>query len=244
MYSNGDFPTLAPNYRNPNMLPRHLAQGRTDVAWSSAFVLVWDWTWRRYNDLGLAGQHYERARLYLDHLHSFIDPTTHVLPVDWQGGAGLLGDWCAALGVNGTGTGESQFSPRHASGLFNTFFYIRTHEAWLRAHQALGRPGAEAAPYLERLSQARSGFNFVYYQAAEGTYADTAVATNTQACWGPQPPSICYGEEPKQTALALALTLGVARLPHVAASGRVSSALVAEVEAQGRRLTTGLIGTK
>ena len=74
-------------------------------------VLIW-----RYNDLALADTHYERARQFLDHLHTISDPKTHVVHADW--GGGLLGDWCAALGVNDTGDG-STFSARHVSGIFN-----------------------------------------------------------------------------------------------------------------------------
>lgn len=240
MYNNGNFPTLAPNYGSPNAPGARPSAGFTSIAWSSAFVLVWDWTWRRYNDLSLARRHYARAREYLDFLQLHADPRTHVLPVGWQGGApgsGLLGDWCAALGVNGTGSGGAggQFTSRHASGTFNTFYFIRTHEAWLRAHDALGMPASEATPYRTWVNQARSGFNYAYFNRSLGTYGDPAVAADVSL----------YGEEPLQTTLALALTMGVADLPHVNATAQVAHALLHDVQVtQAHRLTTGLIGSK
>lgn len=233
MYSGGDFPTLAPQYsaRADNKNP---PPGRNAVAWSSAFVLVWDWTWRRYNDLSLARRHYERARLYLDHLQAQTDQRTHVLPVDWQGKAGLLGDWCAAAGVNGTGDGQA-YGARHVSGVFNTFYFVRTHEAWLRAHDALGMPEAAARPYREWVTKARSGFNFAFYNRTSRLYADPRVKPNEEE----------FGQEPLQTVLSLALTLGVADLPAVNDTLGIAQALRRDVqETQGNRLTTGLIGTK
>jgi hypothetical protein len=80
----------------------------------------------RYNDLALAERHFDRAKSYIDHLGRHIDPKTHVLPVDW--GGTLLGDWCAGLGVNGTGAGQhgvDGFTSRHTSGVYNTFYYVR-----------------------------------------------------------------------------------------------------------------------
>eukprot|EP00463_Aulacantha_scolymantha_P006644 TRINITY_DN856_c0_g2_i1.p1 TRINITY_DN856_c0_g2~~TRINITY_DN856_c0_g2_i1.p1 ORF type:complete len:550 (+),score=77.72 TRINITY_DN856_c0_g2_i1:24-1652(+) len=175
MYTNWDFPTLAPNYGGHS---RRSESPGIDVAWSSAFILIWDWSWRRYNDMELAARHLDTARAYLDFLAKYRDEKTHVLPVDWQNNShpNLLGDWCAAIGVNGTG--DVHFQARHTSGVFNTFYYIRTHEAWLRAHKALGRPPAEAKLYATRLAEARSGFNYAFFQRSGGhsIYADPAVA--------------------------------------------------------------------
>eukprot|EP00039_Didymoeca_costata_P004880 m.76793 g.76793 ORF g.76793 m.76793 type:complete len:1009 (+) comp12581_c0_seq1:112-3138(+) len=235
MYFDGDFPTLAPNYASPNQAPTPtLHPGRTATAWSSAFVLVWDWTWRWYGDLGLAARHYERAKDYVDHLANHTDHTTHILPVTWQG-TGLLGDWCAALGVNGTGGPDAVFSPRHASGIFDTFYYIRVLEALLRAHQALGKDESSADLYKQRLQNAKSGFNFVFYDREQQIYRDEVVAKDVDT----------YGQEPLQSALALALTVQVADLPHVNNTEGVLNSLINDVvHTQGNRLTTGLIGTK
>jgi hypothetical protein len=273
----------------------------------------------RYNDLALAAEHFDRARQFVDHLHTYTDPHTHVVPVDAPAGAGpslhMLGDWCAALGVNGTGGPGVSFGARHVSGVFNTFYYIRTTEALLRAHAALGRPAAEAAVYEARLDDARSGFNYAYFDRIRGVYSDPAVAANMKNCSAgvregqfdvaaseqndatgfniplgdyvalraPSgnaavvqrdakaarnfnsavverdarpidgavehratsgiPP--CFGDEPLQTSLALAVTLGVAARPHVNDTVGVWRKLLADVVVtQGGRLTTGLIGTK
>jgi alpha-L-rhamnosidase len=229
MYSDGDFPSLAPNYH-----PQLKSKSRgVDVAWSSAFVLMWDWTWRHAGDLVLAERHFLRAKQYLDLLDSAVDKKMHVLPVNWT--KGLLGDWCAALGVNGTGGGSSHFQTLHASGTIDTFYFIRTHEAWLRAHAALNRPESEAAPYRQRVAAARSGFNYAFFNRKTMSYADPTVAANTAR----------YGAEPLQTAVSLALTLGVADLPHVNATAAVQRTLQHDVEAtMGGRLTVGLVGSK
>ena len=243
-YSNGNIGTIAPQF-GAGATARRPARSATETtppAWSAAYVLVWDWTWRRAGDLALAARHYGRAKAYVDFLGAHRDSATHVLRVDWS--SHLLGDWCAALGVNGTGVAPdapagdypwSSYTARHASGVFNTFYYIRAHEALLRAHAALGKPDAEAAPVRARLAAARSGFNFAFWHAANGTYADPMVAADPAR----------YGAEPLQTALSLALVLGVAELPHVNATAAVRAALLRDVVVtSGGRMTAGLIGTK
>lgn len=229
MYNNGDFPTLAPNYAKHPPTPN---AGKTAIAWSSAFVLVWDWTWRRYADLSLAEQHYDRAREYLDRLYEITDPKTHTIHANW--GGGMLGDWCAALGVNNTGPTGSQFGPRHVSGVFNTFYFIQTHQAFLRAHTALKKPENESIVYKTRLQNALSGMNFAFYDRVHDIYRDPDVAANAAK----------YGAEPLQTSLALALMSGSPALPHVNGTARVWKSLLHEVYSEGSRLTTGLIGTK
>ena len=82
---------------------------------------------------------------------------------------------CAALGVNGTvgegGEGDHQeFGTRHSSGVYNTFYFVRTHEAVLRAADALGKPAAETAAVAARLAAAKSGMNFVYYDRERGRF--------------------------------------------------------------------------
>lgn len=94
MYTDGDFPTLAPNFATPGQRGNPKGGGGasvTPLAWSAAFVLVYDWQWRRYADLQLAAKHYDKARTFVDLLAKHADPITHVLPVTY--GGGRLGDW-------------------------------------------------------------------------------------------------------------------------------------------------------
>jgi hypothetical protein len=127
---------------------------------------------------------------------------------------------------------------------------VRVLEAWLRAHKALGRPEAEAATYRTRRDNAKSGFNYVFYQspkslqksmqqpkaklilqekwgsvgggslAALPSYGDPKVAADPER----------YGAEPLQTVLSLALHIGVADLPHVNNSAGVAAALLRDVQ--------------
>jgi hypothetical protein len=176
-------------------------------------VLVWDWTWRRFNDITLAERHYENAKQYIDHLAGHTTTHTHVLPANWS--THLLGDWCAAVGVNGTVDTNGKDTPpaaRHTSGIANTFYFIRATQAFLRAHTALGKPAKDAAPYTAYVSNALSGMNFVYYQKDRQIYSDPFVEANLGM----------YGTEALQTSLALALTLGVPGLPHVNATAEVA----------------------
>ena len=270
----GGFPSLAPNYEyttHPNasdpeqntnqvrfalMLMNFVSKTRnlhskcwtlqddclrsTPPAWSSAFVLVWDWSWRNSNDLTLAAEHYDRARDYLDTVYMDVNQTTGVMPAHFS----TLGDWCAALGVSGTGgdcektTGRDPshqgdhgtcFSTKHVSGIQNTFYVIRTHEAWLRAHAALGRPEAEAAVYKQRLAAARAGFNSVFFHEESKTYIDKDAVANPKR----------FGQISMQTSLALALTMRLAE------SDETASELKRDViETMGGRMSTGLIGTR
>ena len=238
MYANGNIGTIAPQY-NVEATGRHPARhttGATAPAWSAAFVLMWDWTWRRANDLELAERHYARAKAYVDFLGAMRDNHTHVLAANWDGGhAQLLGDWCAALGVNGTQNpagGVAAYQARHSSGTFNTFYYILTHEAVLRAAVVLSRTGDEAA-LRSRISLTRSGFNFAFFQRQTDTYADPFVASHVST----------YGAEPLQSTLSLALALGVAEVPHVNATAAVRETLVRDIVQQGNRMTVGLIGS-
>ena len=252
----GGFPTLAPNYaghHGPDALDT-AAQDcvSTPPAWAAGFVLVWDWTWRTYSDLGLAAEHIDRARKYLDTVHATVEGG--IVPAQFS----HLGDWCAALGVNGTGgdcsatTGRDPsqqgdpstcFSTKHVSGIQNTFFLVRTTEAWLRAHRALGRPAAEAAPYQQTLAAARKAFNDVFFDAGSGSYIDAAAQANAST----------YGQVSLQTSLALALTMDAPRTagtyhrwdPTVDATPTVQASLKKDVtKTMGGRMSTGLIGTR
>ena len=252
-------PNLAPNYGH-HRPPPDSSRGEdiatpiptchTPPAWAAAFVLVWDWTWRTYDDRGLATEHYDHARAYLDSIYPTVDDTTGVVPAHWS----TLGDWCAALGVNGTGgdcrstTGRDPgnlgdpstcFETKHVTGIQNTFYFVRTHEAWLRAHAALGRPEAEAVVYRQRLAAARNGFNSVFFDNV-CSYVDGAITENLTTYKR-------YGLASLQTSLALALEMGVTK---TAASGSDATAAVQAAlrydveETMGGRMSTGLIGTR
>jgi alpha-L-rhamnosidase len=115
------------------------------------------------------------------------------------------------------------------SGIQNTFYAIRTHEAWLRAHAALERPEAEAAVYRQRLAAARAGFNAVFFHGESKTYIDKDAVANPKR----------FGRISMQTSLALALTMGLAE------SDETASELKRDViETMGGRMSTGLIGTR
>jgi hypothetical protein len=127
---------------------------------------------------------------------------------------------------------------------------VRVLEAWLRAHKALGRPEAEAAAYRTRRNNAKSGFNYVFYQAPKslqksmqqpkaklmpqekwvsaggGSLAALPSYGDPKAAADPEQ----YGAEPLQTVLSLALRIGVADLPHVNNSVGVAAALLRDVQ--------------
>eukprot|EP00750_Incisomonas_marina_P016687 INCI19282.1.p1 GENE.INCI19282.1~~INCI19282.1.p1 ORF type:complete len:1068 (-),score=127.26 INCI19282.1:123-3326(-) len=234
-FSNGNIGSISPQYNHFCSGPANppSSSGMDAPAWSAAFVLVWDLTWRLYGDLDLASVHYVRAKAYVDFLGRSWNATQRVLPVDW--GGNLLGDWCAALGVNGTGDPgpfENAYSPRHASGISNTFYFIATHEAMLRAQAALGRPAAEMEPVRQRLNAAREGFNDKFFDAGRKIYRDLEV----------QAKALAYGPEVLQTALSLALELGLPAALN--ATEAVQNALLRDVAARDSRMTSGLIGTR
>lgn len=234
-YSNGNIGTISPQYNSQCVGPARLPSDhdKTAPAWSAAFVLIWDLTWRLTNDTALAAIHYSRAKAYVDFLAASWDSKRYVLPVDW--GGKLLGDWCAALGVNGTSNGDgsvNQYGSTHASGIWNTFYFIKTHEALLEAQKALGVPNASMNVIKERINAARNGFNAVYYAVSEKIYKDAEVAAKTSM----------YGPEPLQTALSLALELGVTDI--INATSDVQMALLRNVVANEYRMTSGLVGIK
>lgn len=269
VYNAGDFPSLAPNYDTPQQRhacpprckilsrgvcatvcpPKPAATppgGTVPLAWSSAFVLVWDWTWRRYADLPLAEKHYKRALLFVDLIANSTEPHTHVINADFAGkpgGGGSLGDWCAASGTNGTTAGHGKNSvpgSHHSSGVQNTFYLARTTEAVLRAARALSRPRAELKRLEKRVQLTKSGMNFRYYNHTAGEFGDPWIRSAANVSK--------YGAESLQTACSLGLALGSAALPEFAkqnATAKVQASLLRDVvQAQGNRMTTGLIGTK
>ena len=211
----GAVPDCVPFYGGHCHLP-------SSPSWGQAYPSLANWVFEYYNDVDLAQKHYPYVKLYADSLtaRARVNDKQNQTLLDTGG----WGDWCAPSGniaksgCGGTGT---------CGGSHDYISTVRIVKSWAGA---LGYD-KDLKVYSALEAKIKEAFDWAYF--SDGS-ADTAGGKN--AARKPTKSGYTCSTTRPQTANALGL--------QVTPSAVALAALVADVEAKGNHLDTGIVGTK
>ncbi|MBQ6157658.1 MAG: family 78 glycoside hydrolase catalytic domain [Thermoguttaceae bacterium] len=172
----GNVSDVAPNY-----WPLY----NTNVTWPSAQFLVPESIWLMYGDTSAIAKHFDSRKKWLDHIATFIKPDGTVDKDNY-------GDWCVPPERPELIHSEDA-ARRTNQGLLATSYYFKDLELSAQFADMLGRTD-DAAELRGRAEAAKTAFNNVYYNAAEGKYDNgTQTSSALPLAFGLVPD----GDEPK-----------------------------------------------